>query len=1365
MKNLTFLISVFLLLSFVPVYGQVAINTDASQANSHAMLDVKSNDKGMLIPRMTTAQRTTLGQNLTTLEKGMLVFDTETNSLFFWNSTVWTEMSAQNYWKTNGNMVSTTDTNFIGTINNMPLNIFTDSLLHVRITTRGQIEIMNTGGSVFLGQGAGANDNLTDNNNIYVGDSAGYAGQSWPTNNIAIGKNAMRDNNGSSRNIAIGNNALTSNSISSNNIAIGYEAFKNLNSGHAWQYNIAIGNQTLYSFNPNYGASPEVVNTAVGTRSMYSQTGEGNNTALGYHTLYSNKTGGGNIAIGAGAINADTLSSSNIAIGNSAIGSGNHTYSNIAIGHEAMFNGSGNNNIAMGYEALYNSNEYDNLAIGETSLFATADGLYNIGIGKSTLNNNVHGNSNTALGYEAGLSCLGSGNVFVGFQAGKNETGSNKLYIDNSLTNFPLIGGDFFLRTVDISGSLTVNAAIETNSTVKIGGGSPGINKVLISDAVGLASWHTLELNDMADAGSDASSLFLGNNAGAADDGANDNTAVGISALTSNVSGTSNTALGFQSGNQSTGNGNIFLGHQAGYNETGNDKLYIANTNTTTPLIGGDFSTAEVDINGTLKITGGSPGANKVLTSDASGLASWQTTQGAQAINDLSDAKTTIGSSVFLGTGSGASITTGTGNSALGVEALNAVSGGSQNTAQGYRALYHNTSGSHNTAIGFNAFNTGTSGSNNTVVGYYAGFLSTGSDNVFLGYQAGYNEAGSNKLYIANSDTANPLIGGDFTAGQVDINGTIKITGGSPSSGKILSSDANGLASWVDGATVNGGGWTISGSYLYNTTKNIGVGTVTPGASLEVDGSFKYVTGSEANGKVLTSDANGLASWQTPSTGATQLNDLSDATSNGSITLFLGTGAGASNGSTAYFNTATGLNALNANSSGSFNTAYGYESLKNNTAGSNTAIGYNTLNANTTGTANFAGGSSALEANLGGDNNTAVGTAAVAANTSGHDNAGIGYQSLTTNQTGYSNTAMGSGSLKNSTANNNVAIGFEALNTVSSGANNTAIGTNAGHNATGSGNIFIGYNAGFSETGSNKLHIDNTSSSTPLLGGDFSTREIDINGTLKITGGTPGNGKILTSDVNGLASWQTAPTPGATDINGLSDGIYDGSSVFLGYNAGISDDGANQNTAVGKSALYVNNSGSQNSAFGFSAMVSNTSGQENSAFGTFALGSNQTGKGNATFGTGALSGLSSGDYNLALGYGAGAYLSNGTDPFSNGIHDIFIGYMTKSLNDADTNQIVIGNNLTGLGNNSVIIGNSDITKTALYGKVGIGTTDPKSSLQVNGGVQVANDSDAASADKAGTFRYRADANNSYVEMCVQTGASTYAWVVIHQETW
>jgi hypothetical protein len=64
------------------------------------------------------------------------------------------------------------------------------------------------------------------------------------------------------------------------------------------------------------------------------------------------------------------------------------------------------------------------------------------------------------------------------------------------------------------------------------------------------------------------------------------------------------------------------------------------------------------------------------------------------------------------------------------------------------------------------------------------------------------------------------------------------------------------------------------------------------------------------------------------------------------------------------------------------------------------------------------------------------------------------------------------------------------------------------------------------------------------------------------------------------------------------------------------------------------------------------------------------------------------------------------------------------------------------------------------GNVGINVITPQSKLQVDGGIQMANDDAAPSADKVGTLRYRASATNSYVDMCMQTGAATYAWVNI-----
>jgi len=69
------------------------------------------------------------------------------------------------------------------------------------------------------------------------------------------------------------------------------------------------------------------------------------------------------------------------------------------------------------------------------------------------------------------------------------------------------------------------------------------------------------------------------------------------------------------------------------------------------------------------------------------------------------------------------------------------------------------------------------------------------------------------------------------------------------------------------------------------------------------------------------------------------------------------------------------------------------------------------------------------------------------------------------------------------------------------------------------------------------------------------------------------------------------------------------------------------------------------------------------------------------------------------------------------------------------------------------------------GDTGIGVTTPRAKLDVAGGIKVADDTDTAGANKVGTLRYRTSGNNSYVDMCMQTGASTYAWINVVQNNW
>lgn len=68
------------------------------------------------------------------------------------------------------------------------------------------------------------------------------------------------------------------------------------------------------------------------------------------------------------------------------------------------------------------------------------------------------------------------------------------------------------------------------------------------------------------------------------------------------------------------------------------------------------------------------------------------------------------------------------------------------------------------------------------------------------------------------------------------------------------------------GGGATGGGWTDDGTNMRLTTStdNVGIGTITPGAKLEVVGQVKITGGAPALNKVLTSDADGLATWALP---------------------------------------------------------------------------------------------------------------------------------------------------------------------------------------------------------------------------------------------------------------------------------------------------------------------------------------------------------------------------------------------------------------------------------------------------------------------------------------------------------------------
>jgi hypothetical protein len=96
--------------------GSIGIGTTTPDAS--AVLDIQTTTKGVLIPRMTTAQR----NSISTAATGLLVFDNTTGSFWFKSSTNWVELvdTVNNAWKRNGSNIYAGSAGNVGIGTNNP---------------------------------------------------------------------------------------------------------------------------------------------------------------------------------------------------------------------------------------------------------------------------------------------------------------------------------------------------------------------------------------------------------------------------------------------------------------------------------------------------------------------------------------------------------------------------------------------------------------------------------------------------------------------------------------------------------------------------------------------------------------------------------------------------------------------------------------------------------------------------------------------------------------------------------------------------------------------------------------------------------------------------------------------------------------------------------------------------------------------------------------------------------------------------------------------------------------------------------------------------------------------------------------------
>jgi co-chaperonin GroES (HSP10) len=557
--NQFYLIALFLLLTSTLLRAQaVSINTDGAAADPSAMLDVKSTDKGVLVPRMSKAQRELIAAPAT----GLLVYDTDTNSFRFFNGTSWINLGGgggtptTSIADTDGNTKVQTEETANEDIIRFDLGGTERMVLRQNAGGSPRLELPNLLGNTYLGQDAGftntsgesntgvgrgalyfnttgeqnsalgrfaLNSNTTGNNNTAGGAYALHLNTTGARNtalgraamdanttgssNTATGNEALRYNETGSFNTAHGRGALYANTTGTSSVAIGYDA---LYSNTDRSFLVAVGDSALYNNGLGASASFEAVrNTAVGSKALFSNTTGHSNTAHGFHTLEFNTTGDNNTASGRNALASNTIGTANTANGSNTLFSNTSGSSNVAIGMRALYSNTDRSNlVAVGDSALYNNgigtsfstDATNNTAIGSKALFANTIGYFNTAVGAAALRDNTTGDENTAIGaYTLYSNTTGERNIAIGSEVlSSNTSGYQNI----------AVGWHAMLENTTGVSNTAVGVQSMRENTYGIG-----------NTAVGIGSLNKNTNGDY-------------------------NTAIGNGALDNNYGGSSNTALG-----------------------------------------------------------------------------------------------------------------------------------------------------------------------------------------------------------------------------------------------------------------------------------------------------------------------------------------------------------------------------------------------------------------------------------------------------------------------------------------------------------------------------------------------------------------------------------------------------------------------------------------------------------------------------------------------------------------------------------------------------------------------------------------------------------------------------------------------------
>lgn len=564
MKKFEILIITILAFCVTLKAQNVAISDDDSYvADPSAMLDVKSNAKGLLIPRLTSLQRT----NIANPAIGLMVFDVDDNSFFYFNGTSWelivSETSA--LWSKSGNNIFlTTVENKVGVGTSEPIGKL-EVKGDVPISSNDPLfEVINSSGdTIFAVYSQGVR--------IYVADDQGIK-SSASRGGFAVG--------GFSQVKGITNEyfRVTPDSV---RVYINDEFASSKASGSKGGFAVG-GFSNVKGITDNYlfvqdDSTRIYVNDSIDGFEIASRNGNKETNFL-------------------------DLNSSNYLIGQESGANITTGVYNQFVGYQAGYSDtSGSYNCFYGYQSGYSNRGGDpieqpdygsyNTFYGYKSGYGNVSGLRNTCIGSESGLGNYSGSDNTFMGYKAGQIIQCHSSTIIGSFAGVNATAGNYSVF---------VGQGAGRQNVGISNTFVGARAGNSNTT--------GIYNTCLGKDAGYEN-ETGESN-----------LFLGTSAGYKSSGSY-NSYLGYNSGAWNPSGINNVFLGYSTGRYSTGSGNIFIGSNAGYNQNGSNRLIIENSSadSTLALIFGDFAENWLRINNRIGINA-NPSTCRLFIQESTGF-------------------------------------------------------------------------------------------------------------------------------------------------------------------------------------------------------------------------------------------------------------------------------------------------------------------------------------------------------------------------------------------------------------------------------------------------------------------------------------------------------------------------------------------------------------------------------------------------------------------------------------------------------------------------------------------------------------------------------------------------------------------------